>query len=268
MLPELSATEHYAYDETSQRVGIIAVYVDDLLITESWTEEIELIQEYLLNEFKGKVNKTPKNYLQMEIDRDGGDITLHQSGFCRAIVRMIFPGETRPVYVPMGQGADLTSRRDDEVTLDLSKYPYRRILGNLMYLAHITRPDICNAVRELEQQMHDPCIRHWKRFVHLLRYLSVFPNHGILFKRQGQGQGARLKGYSDADFASDTETRRSCAGYLTMLGTTIVCWSSKTERSVVLSTAESEWTALARGIKRVNFLRGLLEELGFGQSRC
>ncbi len=50
-----------------------------------------------------------------------------------------------------------------------------------------------------------------------------------------------------------------------MLRETIVSWSSKTERSIVLSTAESEWTALARGIKHGNFLRGLLEELGFKQ---
>ncbi len=50
-----------------------------------------------------------------------------------------------------------------------------------------------------------------------------------------------------------------------MLRETIVSWSSKTERSIVLSTAESEWTALVRGIKHGNFLRGLLEELGFKQ---
>ncbi len=51
--------------------------------------------------------------------------------------------------MPLEQGADLTSRREDEVALDLTKYPYRRVLGKLMYLAHMTRPDISNAVREL-----------------------------------------------------------------------------------------------------------------------
>ncbi len=257
----------HASDEASQRIGIIAVYVDDLLITGSWIEEIGLIQEHLLNKFKGKVNKNPKTYLQMEIDNDRGDITLHQSGYCKSIVRMIFPRETRPVYVPLDQGADLTSRQEDEVKLDLIKYPYRRILGKLMCLAHMTRPDISNAVKELGQQMHDPCMRHWKGMVHFLRYLSAFPNHGIFFKHQGQDQNVHLKGYSDVDFASDTETRRSCAGYLIMFGETVVSWSSKTEKNIVLSTAESEWTALARGIKHANFLRGLLEELGLRQPR-
>ncbi len=76
-----------------------------------------------------------------------------------------------------------------------------------------------------------------------------------------------LKGYSDADFASDTETRRSCAGYLIMLGETIISWSSKTERSIALSTTESEWTALARGIRHANYLRGTLSELGVKQTK-
>ncbi len=255
----------YAYNEASQKIGIIAVYVDDLLITGSWTEEIELIQDHLLNKFKGKINEDPKTYLQMEIKRDGEDVVLHQSGYCRSIVKMIFPDEVRPVYVPLEPGADLSSRREDEDTLDLTKHPYRTILGKLMYLAHMSRPDISNAVRELGQQMHDPTMRHWKSLIHLLRYLSVFCEYGVPFKRQGQDQNIHLKGYSDADFASDTETRRSCAGYLIMFGSTVISWSSKTERNIVLNTTESEWTALARGIKHRNFLRGLLEELGFRQ---
>ncbi len=51
-----------------------------------------------------------------------------------------------------------------------------------------------------------------------------------------------------------------------MLGQTVICWSSKTERGIVLSTAESEWTATARGIRHANFLRGILEELDLEQS--
>ncbi|MCP4329096.1 MAG: Ty1/Copia family ribonuclease HI [Alphaproteobacteria bacterium] len=50
-----------------------------------------------------------------------------------------------------------------------------------------------------------------------------------------------------------------------MLGETVITWSSKTERSIVLSTSESEWTALARGIRHANFLKGLLVELGLEQ---
>ncbi len=44
-----------------------------------------------------------------------------------------------------------------------------------------------------------------------------------------------------------------------------VTWSSKTERSILLSTAESEWTALAKRIRHGNFLLGIVNELGVDQ---
>ncbi len=115
--------------------------------------------------------------------------------------------------------------------------------------------------------MHDPCMRHWRGLRHLLRYLATFPKEGIHFEREEKSQGYQMKGYSDADFAGDVETRRSCAGYVLFLGETPISWSSKTEKSIVLSTTESEWAALARGIRHGSFQRGILEELGYKQDR-
>ncbi len=86
----------------------------------------------------------------------------------------------------------------------LHKYPYRQVLGRLMYLAHISRPDISNAVRELGQQMHDPCLRHWKGLQPLVKYLATFPRMGIAGKKERNPLGTQLKGYADADFAADT----------------------------------------------------------------
>ncbi len=49
------------------------------------------------------------------------------------------------------------------------------------------------------------------------------------------------------------------------LGGMPITWSSKTERSILLSTAESEWTALARGIRHGGFLLGIAGEVGIDQ---
>ncbi len=254
----------YALHE--QKIAILAVYVDDLLITGSWEEEIKCIQDHLLNKFNGTIDLEPRTFLKLEIDRNGRDLHLHQSEYCKSIVEMVYQGPTRPAYVPLDRGADLTSRKEDEERLDLSKYPFRQVMGKLMYLSHMSRPDVSNSVRELGRQMHDPSMRHWRGLQHLLRYLATFPKKGIYFKCEEE-QGYQLKGYSDADFAGDAETRRSCAGYVLFLGETPISWSSKTERSIVLSTTESEWTALARGIRHTSFMKGFLGEMGFGQAR-
>ncbi len=257
------------FTKDEDKIAILAVNVDDILITGSWEAEIQRIQDHMLSKFRGKVELEPKTYLKMEIDRSGGELTLHQSEYCRSIVEMVYQGPTRRVYTPLDRGADLTSRKEGEDELDLHKYPYRQVLGKLMYLAHISRPDISNSVRELGQQMHDPCIRHWKGLQHLVKYLATFPKMGIAVNKERKSQGTQLKGYSDADFATNTESRRSCAGYTLFLGETPITWSSKTERSIVLSTSttESEWTALARGIKQSGFSKGFLGEIGFQQSR-
>ncbi len=89
----------------------------------------------------------------------------------------------------------------------------------------------------------------------------------MIFIREGLDVGLQLKGYSDADLAVGQDTRRSCVGYIILLRSTPISWSSRTEKNILLSTAESEWTAMARGIRHANFLSAVMVELGFVQSK-
>ncbi|MCP3662365.1 MAG: hypothetical protein GY696_07695, partial [Gammaproteobacteria bacterium] len=221
------------FARNGQKIAMLAIYVDDLLLTGSWEEEIKCMQDHLLERFNGKAELEPRTFLKLELDRNGGDLYLHQTDYCKSIVEMVYRCPTRPVYVPLDKGADLTSRKEDEDKLDVEKYPFRQVMGKLMYLSHMSRPDISNSVRELGHQMHDPCMRHWRGLQHLLRYLATFPKEGIHFEHEEKSQGYQMKGYSDADFAGDVETRRSCAGYVLFLGETPISWSSKTEKSIV-----------------------------------
>ncbi len=244
----------------------MAIYVDDILMTGSWEEEIASLQQHMLSRFTGTIKQNPDSFLGLEIRQDGKNCVIHQTEYCKSIIRMAFKEPTKWVSTPLAAGSDLTSRKEEENHLDLMEYRFRQILGKLMYLAHMTRPDISNAVRELGQQMNDPCMRHWRGIQHLLRYLGMRPNLGIPIEKEQNKSCLNLKGYADADYAADPETRKSCAGYMVFLGKTMITWSSKIEKSIVLSTTESEWTALVRGIKHANFLRGMMEELGFKQS--
>ncbi len=257
----------FTTEKTWAKIAMIAVYVDDLLITGSWEEEIRRAQEHLLKEFEGKVEKKPQSYLGLQMDRNEDDIYLHQTGYCKSIIDMVFKTPTRDVYMPLDPGADLTATRDGEEVMEPDTLPYRQVLGKLMYLSHMTRPDISNAVRELGRNMHKPCMRHWRSLQHLLKYLATYPGQGTAFKCEGVEVGLQLKGYSDADLAGDQDTRRSCIGYVILLGSTPVSGSSRTEKSILLSTADLEWTALARGIRHANFLKGILGELGAKQGR-
>ncbi len=221
-----------AKGENTRRIGIIAVYVDDTLMTGSWEDEIQSLQKHLLSRFNRRIDPDPETFLGLEIKKCGSDRIIHQTGYCKTIVNMIYKERTRAVSTPIEHGSDLTSQKEKEEQLDLIKHPFRQLLGKLMYLAHMTRPDISKAVRELGQQVHDPCMRHWRGIQHLLKYLATYPSLGVPFKKEQGNQSLNLRGYADADFAADPETRRSCAGYMTFLGGTMISWSSKPERSI------------------------------------
>ncbi len=122
-------------------------------------------------------------------------------------------------------------------------------------LSALLRPGYTSPRDQGDREPKEKLMRHWRGLQHLLRYLATSPKMGISFECEEEGQRCHLKGYSNADLATDTETRKSCAGYVLFLGKTPITWSSKTERSIVLSTTESERTALARGIRHANFIR-------------
>ena len=60
-----------------------------------------------------------------------------------------------------------------------------------------------------------------------------------------------LKAYSDADFAGDKETRISVTGYVVYFMSVPVCWRSRGQKSVTLSTTEAEYVACSEVMKEV-----------------
>ena len=72
-------------------------------------------------------------------------------------------------------------------------------------------------------------------------------------------------GFCDADWAGDIDTRRSTTGYIFKLGGSTICWKSKRQPTVALSTAEAEYMSMAHAAQTAIWLRRLLNDLGFVQ---
>ncbi|KAG8480129.1 hypothetical protein CXB51_025342 [Gossypium anomalum] len=87
----------------------------------------------------------------------------------------------------------------------------------------VTRPDLAYCVNKLSQYINAPREIHCKAVKGALRYLCGTMHHG-LFYPTGQCQ---LTGYSDADWASSVEDRRSTTGYVLYLGSNPIAWCSK-----------------------------------------
>ena len=74
--------------------------------------------------------------------------------------------------------------------------------------------------------------------------------------------GVHLSAYSDANWASNKDDRRSISGVLVMINGASVVFKSRTQHNVSLSTAEAEYVALSLCVQEVFWVKSLLREMG------
>lgn len=91
-----------------------------------------------------------------------------------------------------------------------TNFPYQQLIGALMYLAVLTRPDISFCVSYLSQFNNCFDESHWKCAKRVLRYLKGTKNHGLTFTKTDI---LELEGFVDADWAADITDRKSFTGF-------------------------------------------------------
>ena len=75
---------------------------------------------------------------------------------------------------------------DNKDDLLPAQYPYRALVGALLYLAMWTRPDIAFAVSPLARFQERPTHTHWRVGKHILAYLKGTAQLGLCYSR-GEG---------------------------------------------------------------------------------
>nr|GEW32536.1 retrovirus-related Pol polyprotein from transposon TNT 1-94 [Tanacetum cinerariifolium] len=69
--------------------------------------------------------------------------------------------------------------------------------------------------------------------------------------------------YSDANHVGRQDTRRSISGSTQFLGDKLVSWSSKKQKSIVISSTEAEYIALSGCYTQILWIRSQLTDYGF-----
>ncbi|CAM9948208.1 unnamed protein product [Choristocarpus tenellus] len=124
------------------RIAVLFHYVDDILLTGNFHEEIKRLKSNLLTKYEGRDLGTPDKLVGVAINRDEAGITLDQHFYVESIVREGMDTEVRDTSSPLNPGMDLTTRRTDKEELVQRYKPYRTILGKFMFLAGKTRSDL------------------------------------------------------------------------------------------------------------------------------
>jgi hypothetical protein len=142
----------------------------------------------------------------------------------------------------------------------MKKIPYANAIGCLMYAATTTRLDISFQATHLAQFMSNPGMMHWSAVKRVLRYLKHTATFGLTYHGN---TSTTLHGWTDSDWASDPDSRRSITGYSFLLGGAAISWQSQKQQTVALSSTEAEFIAGAATAKEAMWLRHLLKDLGF-----
>ena len=203
--------------------------------------------------------------LGVEVVVGEGSVVLKQAKYIKEVLEKFGMADCNPSAVPLDPGA-VFSYADSPATAaeeaEMLRAPcnqYRALVGSLLYCAVATRPDIALAVSRISHVMSKPGPTHYRRALHVLRYLKGTVDLGIKY---GGGSGPRnvLTAYCDADYAGCVDSRRSTSGFVFLLNGGPVSWLSKLQSTVALSTTEAEYVAVAACACEAVFLRGLLDD--------
>ena len=162
-----------------------------------------------------------------------------------------------------GQGLVLPKKDEDFITPHEQKV-YRSGVGMLLYLAKTTRPDIQNSVRELSKCMSKANYLALKELKRVLRFVLDSKTVGLRFYPIYNQDLKKwvIVVFSDSDWAGDKDTRKSVTGYIIFLFGCPICWKSKGQKAVSLSSSEAEFYALIEAAKEVRFILNLLTSFG------
>jgi transposase InsO family protein len=197
----------------------------------------------------------------IERDRAAHTISISQEAFINTILTRFNLTEATSLSTPLAPGTQLT--KDDcptsqEEKDDMATRPYRELVGALAWLALGTRPDIAYATSSLARFGHNPGRAHWEAAKRVLRYLKGTRRWRLTLG----GKPPQIAGFTDADWGSDRDDRRSIGAYIIKIGSGAVSWKSKKQTCVALSSTEAEYMALCQTAKESVWMVDFLKNLG------
>jgi Reverse transcriptase (RNA-dependent DNA polymerase) len=255
--------EYCIYYRRSEAGDIIfaAVHVDDFLSVASSRAENERFKTQLKEiwTISGLGDAKFCIGIAIECDRKTRTVALSQKALIDHIISQFGLSDAYPVSTPMDPGVKLSRVSPGPVSEEAAKrlalVPYRALVGSLLYVSMGTHPDISFAVQQLSQFLDCYNLTHWEAAKRVVHYLKGTRN---LKLHLGGPKVAELVGYTDSSFANCVDTRKSVSGYCFTLGSGVISWAARKQKTVSTSSCESEYVAASDASKETVWLRALL----------
>jgi len=119
------------------RIAIVLIYVDALIITGNYSEEIQRTRENLSVRFQMKELGELKHFLGLEVERTKEGLFLGQQKYAKDLLQRYGMLDFKPISTPMNPNVRLQEDKGKDLK-DVTMY--RQLVGSIIYLT-LTRPE-------------------------------------------------------------------------------------------------------------------------------
>ena len=145
--------------------------------------------------------------------------------------------DSKKGFVPFRVEKSLSSSQCPKTSAEIERMrgiPYASAVGSLMYAMLCTRSDICFAVGMVSKYQSKSGEEHWIAVKHILKYLRRTRDYMLVY----QSESLEPIGYTNSDFQSDIDSKKSTSGYVFIFGGGAISWRSVKQSSIADSTME------------------------------
>lgn len=237
---------------------VVVVYVDDAIFAGSNKSKVLQAKESFMRKWECRDLGDAKEFLRMRILKHGSKVSLDQCAYLDKVLERCNMQSCKPASTPLPQSYNPIKHEGPVDTARRTRF--QTVIGSLLYLMLGTRPDIAFAVTKLAQHSANPSEDHLEKALYICRYLQGTRDYKLEFDGSS---GLGLVAFSDSDWGSDLNDRRSQTGYILKLAGGVFSWNSRAQRSVASSSMDAEYMALSDCSRQVIWVRTLLTELGY-----
>ena len=168
--------------------------------------------------------------------------------------------ENTSVNTPMLENLNLLATEEKTLNAKQSQwvftFPYRKLIGTILYVNVCTRPAVSYAISMLAQFNNRPTLKACKALVRLAQF--VYNTREDRLALGGGAERPTITAYSDSDWGGCRDTRMSRSGHIVYMGNGPVVWYSKKQTNTACSSCEAEYMSMSPCIQNINYCRRIV----------
>ena len=166
-------------------------------------------------EFKISMIGDLTHFLGLQIRQQDSGIFLSQSKYAKNLMKKFSLESASSIRTPMSPNVKLTV---DFLGKSVDSSLYRSMIGSILYLT-ASRPNISYFVRVCARYQANPKESHMIALKRIIKYIKTTAYFGVWYSKDTNDV---LAGYSDTDWAGNTDDRKSTLGCCFYVGNDLV----------------------------------------------